>query len=94
MKPFRGKCISTDRCHRSARYFATCMALSFAPRNASAIRTGPFLWGNIFNDVLTFLITAVVVYLFIVVPANRPSGSLEAVGVAAPNDPTMPGMPE
>jgi large conductance mechanosensitive channel len=37
----------------------------------SQIRTGPFLWGNILNDVLTFLITAAVVYFFIVLPVNR-----------------------
>jgi large conductance mechanosensitive channel len=37
----------------------------------SAIRTGPILWGNILNDVLTFLITAAVVYFVIVVPVNR-----------------------
>src|SRR5216683_2104324 len=36
----------------------------------SAIRTGPILWGNILNDVLTFLITAAVVYFVIVVPVN------------------------
>lgn len=37
----------------------------------SAIRTGPILWGNILNDVLTFLITAAVVYFVIVMPLNR-----------------------
>jgi large conductance mechanosensitive channel len=37
----------------------------------SAIRTGPILWGNILNDVLTFLITAAVVYFVIVVPVNH-----------------------
>jgi large conductance mechanosensitive channel len=37
----------------------------------SQIRTGPLLWGNILNDVLTFLITALVVYLLIIVPINR-----------------------
>ena len=37
----------------------------------SAIRTGPILWGTIFNDILTFLITAGVVYFVIVAPANR-----------------------
>jgi large conductance mechanosensitive channel len=37
----------------------------------SQIRTGPLLWGNILKDVLTFLITAAVVYFFIVMPANR-----------------------
>src|SRR5688572_21945696 len=36
--------------------------------NFSAIRTGPFLWGNILNDVLTFLITLAVVYFLVVAP--------------------------
>jgi large conductance mechanosensitive channel len=29
------------------------------------------MWGNIINDVLTFLITAAVVYFFMVAPMNR-----------------------
>ena len=37
----------------------------------SQIRTGPILWGNILNDILTFLITAAVVYFFVVSPVNR-----------------------
>jgi large conductance mechanosensitive channel len=37
----------------------------------SEIRTGPLRWGNILNDVLTFLITAAVVYFVVVVPMNR-----------------------
>jgi large conductance mechanosensitive channel len=37
----------------------------------SELRSGPFLWGNILNDVLSFLITALVVYFFVVLPANR-----------------------
>ena len=37
----------------------------------SQIRTGPLMWGNIINDILTFLITAAVVYFFIVAPVNR-----------------------
>lgn len=47
------------------------IALAGGVPDFSAIRTGPFMWGNIFNDVLTFLITALVVYLFIMVPVNR-----------------------
>ena len=39
--------------------------------NFSAIRTGPFLWGNILNDVLTFLITLAVVYFLVVAPMSR-----------------------
>ena len=37
----------------------------------SAIRSGPILWGNILNDILTFLITAAVVYFFVVAPMGR-----------------------
>jgi large conductance mechanosensitive channel len=37
----------------------------------SAIRTGPFLWGNILNDVLTFLVTLAVVYFLVVAPMSR-----------------------
>jgi large conductance mechanosensitive channel len=37
----------------------------------SEIRTGPLMWGNILNDILTFLITAAVVYFFVVAPVNR-----------------------
>lgn len=47
------------------------VALAGGVPDFSAIRTGPLLWGNIINDVLTFLITAMVVYFFIVLPANR-----------------------
>lgn len=47
------------------------IALAGGAPDFSAIRTGPLLWGNILNDVLTFLITAAVVYFVIVVPVNR-----------------------
>ena len=47
------------------------IALAGGAPDFSAIRTGPILWGNILNDVLTFLITAAVVYFVIVMPINR-----------------------
>jgi large conductance mechanosensitive channel len=47
------------------------IALAGGAPDFSAIRTGPISWGNILNDVLTFLITAAVVYFVIVMPANR-----------------------
>jgi large conductance mechanosensitive channel len=47
------------------------IALAGGAPDFSAIRTGPLLWGNLLNDVLTFLITAAVVYFVIVVPVNR-----------------------
>jgi large conductance mechanosensitive channel len=47
------------------------IALAGGAPDFSAIRTGPIMWGNILNDVLTFLITAAVVYFVIVAPVNR-----------------------
>ena len=37
----------------------------------SAIHTGPIMWGNLINDILSFLVIAGVVYCVIVVPMNR-----------------------
>jgi large conductance mechanosensitive channel len=47
------------------------IALAGGASDFSQIRTGPLLWGNVLNDILTFLITAAVVYFFIVSPVNR-----------------------
>jgi large conductance mechanosensitive channel len=47
------------------------VALAGGAPDFSAIRTGPIMWGNILNDVLTFLITAAVVYFVIVLPINH-----------------------
>ena len=47
------------------------IALAGGVPDFSAIRTGPLLWGNILNDVLTFLITAAVVYFVVVMPVSR-----------------------
>jgi large conductance mechanosensitive channel len=47
------------------------IALAGGASDFSAIRTGPLLWGNILNDVLTFLITAAVVYFVVVLPVSR-----------------------
>jgi large conductance mechanosensitive channel len=47
------------------------IALAGGAPDFSAIRTGHLLWGNILNDVLTFLITSAVVYLIIVLPVSR-----------------------
>ncbi|MBO0723773.1 MAG: MscL family protein, partial [Blastocatellia bacterium] len=47
------------------------IALAGGAPDFSAIRTGPFLWGNILNDVLTFLITSAVIYFIIVLPVSR-----------------------
>jgi large conductance mechanosensitive channel len=37
----------------------------------SAIRTGPLMWGNLINDLLTFLILVALVYFLIVLPVNE-----------------------
>jgi large conductance mechanosensitive channel len=47
------------------------IALAGGVPDFSRIRTGSLLWGNLLNDVLKFLITAVVVYFFVVAPVNR-----------------------
>lgn len=52
-------------------FITPLIALAGGVPNFSQIRTGPLLWGNIFNDVLTFLITALVVYFAVVLPINR-----------------------
>ena len=64
------------------------VALAGGAPDFSAIRTGPILWGNILNDVLSFLITAAVVYFIIVLPVNR---LLERLQPPAPTlQPTRP----
>jgi len=57
------------------------IALAGGAPDFSAIRTGPLQWGNILNDVLTFLITASVVYFVIVLPVSRVLARLQ------PSDP-------
>jgi large conductance mechanosensitive channel len=47
------------------------IALAGGASDFSQIRTGPLLWGNVLNDILTFVITAAVVYFFVVAPMNR-----------------------
>jgi large conductance mechanosensitive channel len=47
------------------------IALAGGMPDASALNVGAFGWGNIINAILSFLITAAVVYLVIVLPANR-----------------------
>ena len=56
----------------------------------SAIKLGPILIGNVINDILSFVITAAVVYFAIVMPMNRlmarlnPSESAPATKRACP----------
>lgn len=47
------------------------IALAGGVTDFSTIRSGPLLWGKVLNDVLTFLITAAVVYFFVVAPMSR-----------------------
>jgi large conductance mechanosensitive channel len=37
----------------------------------SAIRTGPLMWGNLINDILSFVILAAIVYFLVVLPINK-----------------------
>ena len=67
------------------------IALAGGAPDFSAIRTGPILWGNILNDVLTFLITAAVVYFAIVVPVNH---LLARLRPSEPQPPTTRQCPE
>jgi len=52
-------------------FITPMIALAGGVTDFSAIRTGPVMWGNILNDVLTFLITAAVVYFLVVAPMSR-----------------------
>ena len=52
-------------------FITPLIAMAGGVADFSAIRTGPLMWGNILNDVLTFLITAAVVYFLVVLPVNR-----------------------
>ena len=67
------------------------IALAGGASDFSAIRTGPILWGNILNDILTFLITTAVVYFVIVVPVNR---LLERLRPSEPKPQTTRQCPE
>ena len=52
----------------------------------SAIHTGPLLWGNLINDILTFLILAAIVYFLVVLPVNKLLAQLKPA--APPPQPT------
>lgn len=47
------------------------IALAGGAPNFSALHTGPLMWGNLLNDILSFLILSAVVYFLVVVPLNR-----------------------
>lgn len=61
-------------------FITPLIALIGGQPDFSRIRTGPFLWGNILNDLLSFLITAVVVYFFVIAPMNRLMARLVPAG--------------
>ena len=50
----------------------------------SAIRTGPLLWGNFLNDILTFLILAAIVYFLVVLPMNKLLAQLKPAAPPTP----------
>ncbi|HEX9668866.1 MAG TPA: large conductance mechanosensitive channel protein MscL [Thermoanaerobaculia bacterium] len=52
-------------------FITPLIAMAGGVADFSAIRTGPLLWGNILNDILTFLITVAVVYFLVVAPMSR-----------------------
>jgi large conductance mechanosensitive channel len=54
------------------------IALAGGVTDFSALRTGPLLWGNVLNDVLTFLITAAAVYFLVVAPMGRSLARLKS----------------
>src|SRR5213593_260911 len=66
-------------------------ALAGGSPDFSAIRTGPVMWGNVLNDVLTFLITAAVVYFVLVMPVNH---LLERLRPSEPKPQTTRQCPE
>ena len=70
------------------------IALAGGVPDFSALRTGPILWGNILNDVLTFLITAAVVYFVLVLPVNRLLARLRPAEPPPQTTRSMPGVPE
>jgi large conductance mechanosensitive channel len=55
----------------ATNFITPLIALIGGVPDFSEIRTGPLLWGNILNDILSFLIIAAVVYFFVVMPVNR-----------------------
>jgi large conductance mechanosensitive channel len=54
-----------------AGFITPLIALLGGQPDASALNTGTFLWGDILNAIINFLITAAVVYFFVVLPVNR-----------------------
>jgi large conductance mechanosensitive channel len=52
-------------------FITPLIALIGGQPDASALNTGTFLWGTILNAIISFVITAAVVYFLVVAPMNR-----------------------
>jgi large conductance mechanosensitive channel len=52
-------------------FITPLLALAGGAPDTSALNVGRFGWGNILSAVLNFLITAAVVYFFVVAPVNH-----------------------
>ncbi len=55
----------------AAGFIGPLIALVFGEPNYSNFNTDLFKWGDILTAIINFLITAFVVYFFIVLPTNR-----------------------
>ncbi|HEV3142789.1 MAG TPA: large conductance mechanosensitive channel protein MscL [Gemmataceae bacterium] len=56
----------------------------------SAIHSGPLMWGNFFNDILSFLILAAVVYFLVVLPVNKLLAKFKPAPAPVPPKRTCP----
>jgi large conductance mechanosensitive channel len=52
-------------------FIAPLIGLAGNVQNLESLNVGTFKWGTILAAIINFLITAAVVYFFVVVPANR-----------------------
>lgn len=60
------------------------IAMAGGAPDFSSIHTGPLMWGNLINDILSFLIMAAIVYFCVVVPINRVLAKLKPPEVPKP----------
>ena len=47
------------------------IGLALGGQNADFLNQGAFKWGTVLNAIINFVITAAVVYFFVIVPVNR-----------------------
>ncbi len=55
------------------------------------INGSQFLYGDFFNNLISFVITAITIYFFVVIPINKLSSIRK--GAARGHDKSLPGMP-